>query len=107
MDLVQESRSDALLHDACGLYSDVLVASGVPRQESLVADLHGCIRAVVRPTDKPVERDSEPGADLPYVRPPFPYPAPHCSPCPMRKQGDRRRPMAPVAEDRGRSADAG
>ena len=41
------------------------VASGVSRQEPLAADPHGCISAVVRPTDKAVERDREPGGPSP------------------------------------------
>src|SRR5215211_7303014 len=52
------------------------VATGVPRQEPLAAVSHGCFSAVVRPTDKSVERDCEPGADLPHVRSPIPWSAP-------------------------------
>jgi len=52
------------------------VASGVPRQEPLAADPHGGFSAVVRPTDEPVGRDREPGADFPHVRSPLPLPAP-------------------------------
>src|SRR6266487_3229674 len=43
------------------------VASGVPGQEPLATDTHGCFRAVVRPTDKPVKRDREPCADFPML----------------------------------------
>ncbi len=83
------------------------VASAVPGHEPLAADPHGCFRAVVRPTDKPVERDCEPGADLPHVRPPFPYPAAHCPPCPDAEARPPAAAHGAVAEDRGRSAVAG
>src|SRR5215203_7395554 len=49
------------------------VATAVPGHEPLAAVPHGCCRAVVRPTDEPVERDREPGADLPHVRSPYLY----------------------------------
>src|SRR2546423_1447761 len=46
------------------------VASGVPGQEPLAADSHGCFWAVIRPTYEPVKRDGEPCADFAHARSP-------------------------------------
>src|SRR5215218_1849469 len=62
--------------DHVGAWQPVVgVATGVPGHEPLAAVPHGCFRAAVWPTDEPVERDGEAGADLPHVRAPLPWSA--------------------------------